>query len=106
VVAKHEIRALARRIAAGFRPERIILFGSYARGDQTADSDVDLLVIVPHTGKGWRMAAQIRGAVRADFPVDLLVRAPQEVRARLQAGDPFLREVTEHGEVLYESQHP
>jgi len=106
MVSTKEIRELALRIASEFRAERIILFGSYARGNPTADSDVDLLVILPHRGKGWRLAAEIRSQLRPSFPLDLLVRAPEELSDRLALGDLFLHEIVEKGEVLYERHHP
>ncbi|NOZ21961.1 MAG: nucleotidyltransferase domain-containing protein [Planctomycetes bacterium] len=105
MVAMTDIKQVARRIAEEFRPERIILFGSRAQGDSTVDSDVDLLVILPHEGKCWEAAAAIRSRVRPPFPTDLLVRSPQELRERLEIGDVFFREITEHGKVLYEAPH-
>jgi len=97
------IRDFANRIAAEFHPNRIILFGSHARGQASGDSDVDLLVVIPHEGKPWRMATAIRGRVRPTFPVDLLVRTPESIRERLEMGDNFIREIVEEGEVLYEA---
>jgi len=103
VVEKSAIQDLADRIAKEFKPERIILFGSYASGAPSPDSDVDLLVVVPHRDKGWRVATQIRRHVRSPFPMDLIVRTPEQVRERLALGDPFVREIVERGYVLYEA---
>jgi predicted nucleotidyltransferase len=103
VVAMNEIRAFVQRVVEGFRPERVLLFGSYAGGSPSPDSDVDLLVIMPHEGKAWRKAAEIRGKVQPPFPLDLLVRSPEEFRSRLNMGDVFLREIAEKGQVLYEA---
>ena len=64
---------------------------------------MDLLVIMPHKGKGWRLAGKIRGRVRPKFPLDLLVRSPEQIRQRLTLGDCFLKEIAEKGKVLYES---
>ena len=94
---------LAQRIVQQFHPERIILFGSYAYGRPTADSDVDLLVILPFEGHPARKAAEIRTRVRAPFPMDLLVRTPQQVQRRVEQGDFFMREIMEKGKVLYEA---
>jgi len=47
MVSMRDIQAFAKRVAAEFHPQRIILFGSYARGEATADSDVDMLVVMP-----------------------------------------------------------
>jgi predicted nucleotidyltransferase len=97
------IQAFASRIAERFRPDRIVLFGSHATGKANADSDVDLLVVMPHDGKPWRRATEIRGAVRPGFPVDLLVRSSEELEARIAMGDCFLREIVTTGQVLYEA---
>lgn len=105
MVAMADIRELADRIAQEFRPQRIILFGSHAYGDATADSDVDLMVVVAYPRKSWQMATQIRARVRPTFPLDLLVRSPEQLRERLAMGDPFLREVAARGKVLYEADH-
>lgn len=100
-----DIQALADRIVRGFLPERIVLFGSYAFGTASPDSDVDLLVVLPYQGKSWAKAAEIRGRVRPRFPLDLLVRTPQQVLERLEMGDSFLRDVSDRGTVLDEARH-
>ncbi|MBM4035552.1 MAG: nucleotidyltransferase domain-containing protein [Planctomycetes bacterium] len=104
VVNKDAIREAAKKIAREFHPDRIILFGSHAHGHPTPDSDVDLLVVVPHEGKDWRMAARIRGCLRVTFPLDLLVRTPEEMERRIAEGDPFLADIQRTGEVLYENR--
>src|SRR3972149_805452 len=101
MVSMTDIQDLADRIAREFDPDKIILFGSYARGTPGPDSDVDLLVVVPFSGKSWRKAAEIRTQVRCQFPLDLLVRAPEELHQRVNAGDPFLRDISERGVVLH-----
>lgn len=105
MVTRRQIRAYARRIARHFKPERIILFGSYAYGKPTRDSDVDLLVVMPHRGRGVEKAIEIRLKVRAPFPMDLLVRSPDKIRQRLDWGDCFIQEILEKGKVLYEAAH-
>ncbi len=105
MVALHEIEEVSRRIAQYFRPQRIVLFGSYARGMATPDSDVDLLVVLPFEGKAVVKSVEIRLRVRPCFPMDLLVRTPEKVRERLALGDPFIRNILETGKVLYEADH-
>ena len=105
MVGMDRIRDLCDRIARDFHPERIILFGSYARGDADEDSDVDLLVIMPFEGKGVRKAAEIMKCVRPGFPVDIVVRTPRTVRERLEQGDFFLRDAVEKGKALHERHH-
>lgn len=105
MVTRRRIKAYAAEIGREFRPRRIILFGSYAYGKPTRDSDVDLLVIMPHKGCGADKATEIRLKLRAPFPMDLLVRSPQKIRQRLAWGDCFVQEVLDKGEVLYECGH-
>ncbi len=102
VASAVEIQELADNIARRFRPERIILFGSHARGNAGPDSDVDLLVIMPHEQHAARKAAEITRRVHpGSFAVDLIVRSPEMVRERLQMNDWFLRDVMREGRVLY-----
>jgi uncharacterized protein len=105
MVEVDNIVEVAERIVQQYHPERIILFGSYAYGRPTADSDVDLLVILPFEGHPARKAAEIRTSIRAPFPMDLLVRTPQQVQRRVEQGDFFMREIMEKGKVLYEAPH-
>lgn len=103
MVATSEIQGFADRIAREFRPQRIILFGSYACDRADEDSDVDLMVILPYTGKSWETATRIRNRLQPSFPLDLVVRSPEQVRERVDMGDPFLREIVRDGKVLYEA---
>lgn len=103
MVAMSEIRRLGRAIGREFHPRWVILFGSHAQGTATPDSDVDLLVIMPFSGKGITKSVEIRRKVNPRFPVDLLVRTPQAVRRRLAMGDCFIQEILNSGKVLYEA---
>ena len=103
MITMRQIEELSRRIAAEFQPQRIFLFGSYAWGQPTPDSDVDLLIVMPFDGKSVAKSVEMRLKVRPPFPVDLLVRTPEKVRERLGLGDPFIRSILEEGKVLYEA---
>jgi predicted nucleotidyltransferase len=96
------IRRFARRIAERFQPEKIILFGSYAYGHPHAESDVDLLVVMPAANE-INQAIRIHVAFEPVFPLDLIVRTPDRLARRLAEGDWFLREIMDKGKVLYES---
>src|SRR5687768_17229726 len=103
MVERSAIKSFCREVVKQFRPHAIILFGSYANGRPTPDSDVDLLVIMPKTREcGERMSVRIRHAVPRDFPLDLLVRTPKDIARRLRWQDAFLQEVMEKGQVLYD----
>jgi len=92
-----------QRLVAALQPEKIILFGSYAYGQPTADSDVDLLVIMDTAAPDIeRYLAVCRQLRPRPFPVDILVRTPQEIARALEKGDFFIREITTRGKVLYE----
>jgi uncharacterized protein len=98
------IRRFVRRIAARFRPEKIILFGSYAYGTPHEESDVDLMVVMPARNV-IDLALRIDLAFDAPFSVDLHVRTPKQIARGLKEGDCdwSLREVMEKGRVLYEA---
>src|SRR5256885_8609974 len=95
------IRRFPRQLAELFQPEKIILFGSYAYGTPHADSDVDILVVMPARNQ-IDQACRIDRACEACFPLDLIVRTPKNMNWRLAEGDSFLREIVSRGKVLYE----
>jgi uncharacterized protein len=92
------------RIVSTLKPEKIILFGSYAYGNPTPDSDVDLLVIMKTKAKEIdRYVAVSNLLYPRQFPVDILVKTPKEIEAETQKkGNFFLREILNKGKVLYE----
>ncbi len=89
-----------------YRPEKVILFGSYASGKVHADSDVDILVILPFEGKNPVKSAEILNQIDPRFPIDLIVRTPEQVRERQKNNDFFIREIIEKGVILYEAHNP
>jgi predicted nucleotidyltransferase len=102
VIERADIERYGAAIAREFRPRKIILFGSYAYGCPTRDSDVDVMVILP-IRKGRRPSLEIRRRINAGFPVDILARTPSEISRRLRRGDSFIEEVMAKGLVLYEA---
>ena len=105
MVEMARIRELCERIVREFHPEKVVLFGSHARGDAGEYSDVDLLVIMPFEGHSALKSAEVCCRIRPRFPVDILVRTPETVCQRLEWGDFLLREIVEQGKVLYEADH-
>ena len=97
-----DIEQISASIAREFNPQKIVLFGSHAWGNPTPESDVDLLVVLPFEGKGWRMAAAIREKVNVTFPLDLIVRTESQLADRLQRHDSFFTEIVKKGKVLHE----
>ena len=97
-----QIEDVGRQIVCGFHPDRVVLFGSHANGTATADSDVDLLVILPFDGRGFHMSLEILNHIDVRFPIDLIARQPEDVDRRYADGDPLIRDALDHGRVLYE----
>ena len=102
-ITQRAISSFARKVAKRFNPNKIILFGSYAYGKPTEDSDVDVLVIMRFKGKGAQKATEILLATDPRFPIDLLVRTPKQIKTRIKLGDFFIKEITQKGKVLYEA---
>jgi predicted nucleotidyltransferase len=105
MISRDVIKRYVKRLASEVKPMKIVLFGSYAYGRPKPDSDVDLLVIMPTRRRAVYESARIQCAVPAPFPLDLLVRTPEQIRKRVALGDSFMREITASGKVLYESAH-
>ena len=103
MVSMRDIKAAAREIAERFHPERIILFGSHARGAANEHSDVDLMILMKHGNRGCDWALRMRFEIDFGFPIDILVRSPQEFHRRIRWGDYFLKEIEEKGITLYEA---
>ncbi|HEY2414642.1 MAG TPA: nucleotidyltransferase domain-containing protein [Pirellulaceae bacterium] len=106
MTVRKKIQAFVDEVVRRFQPEQVVLFGSYAYGTPDEESDVDLLVVMPHRGHSAQQAAFIRQQVRAGFPLDLIVRSPAKVRQRIKMGDSFLREILSKGKVLHEAGCP
>ena len=103
MVQETQIREFVERLVGEFSPQRVILFGSYAWGDPSPDSDVDLLVIMPTSKRPIQQALDIRQRISRSFPLDLLVKTPQEVQRRVALNDFFMRTIMAEGKTLYES---
>ena len=98
-----EIRKMIRRIVRRFHPERIILFGSHARGEAGPDSDVDLLVVMSITGSKRKKQLEIGVAVHdLRVPTDIIVTTPEEFAWRKEIPGTIERPAALEGTVLYE----
>ena len=98
------LRQVTDQIVDGVHPKKIILFGSHAFGKPNKDSDVDLLVVMQSRKKPAERVVDVSKTLRFyPFPMDILVRTPQELKKRIRLGDVFFREILTKGKVLYES---
>ncbi len=97
------IQQVARKIVEQVRPEKVVLFGSWAWGEPDADSDLDLLIICDSTLRRDKRAREILRLFSArKFPLDVLVYTPQEVEMCRRMKGSFVRYILDHGKVLYE----
>jgi len=104
MVNRTDIEATCADIVREFSPLQVILFGSYAYGTPTEDSDVDLLVVMDISEEQARnQAVAIRQSIPRRFGMDLIVRTPAEIAFRISHNDWFIREIMERGQVIYES---
>lgn len=97
------VRTMVERIVERFRPLRVVLFGSRARGDAGRWSDVDLLVVLPDGTDKRQAAVEILRAL-GDLPVckDIVVTTPEEIERRGLLVGGVLRPALREGKVLYE----
>jgi len=100
-----KIEEMVRRIVERFDPQRIVLFGSHANGTADADSDVDLLVVMPVTGSKRKKAVEIGVALHdIRVPKDILVTTPDEFAWRQEVPGTIERPAAREGVVLYAKQ--
>jgi predicted nucleotidyltransferase len=100
---QEKIDEMVRRIVKRVHPEKIILFGSYARGSATIDSDADILVVMPVKGSKRKRATDIDLAlVGVDLPVDVIVVTPEELEQNRNRIGTIIYPALREGKVLYE----
>lgn len=97
-----EIKKIVRQLVEKYKPQKIILFGSAAKGKFSQDSDLDFLLIKKKTPYyGIERMREVERLVETLVPCDFLVARPSEVEKRLELGDPFLKLILKEGKVLY-----
>ena len=101
LVTREALQAFTQQLVERFAPEKVILFGSKALAEGRWDSDADILVVMPFQGRHLAQIRAIRKSCHAGFPLDLLVRRPDEIAERYLGGDPIIREAIDHGTVLH-----
>ena len=104
-IPQKAIDQVVEQIVEKFKPQKIILFGSYARGNPRPESDVDMLVVMDTPLKNVRQAIEICQHIEYRFGLDLIVHTPNHLAQRIKMGDWFLRDVLKEGKVLYEAHN-
>lgn len=101
--SQKEIKKITGIIAKKYQPEKIILFGSYAWGKPTKDSDADLFIIKDTKERKIKRMQNIFSFLREkNIPLDVLVYTPKEIEKRLQMGDFFIEDIINNGKLIYE----
>jgi len=106
--AEEAIEKVVETIRDKYDPEKIILFGSRVWGSPDEESDLDILVVKktrkPEVERMQEVSRLVRGYQQRPYrlPMDILVKTPEEVEKRLNMGDDFIRDIVEHGKVVYE----
>lgn len=101
-LAQEEIKLIINRLKKGYRPEKIILFGSFAHGKINESSDIDLLIVKNTSKNPWERQKEADKFIDHKFPVDFLVYTPRELKQRQEMRDSFIEEVINTGRVIYE----
>ena len=97
-----EIENITKQIVKKYKPEKIILYGSFAYGKPTEDSDVDLLVIKKTNKRKVERIQELLMKIKSNLPLEPLVYSPKEYEERLDLGDFFFQDIFKKGKVLYE----
>jgi uncharacterized protein len=103
MIEKDKISEIVEIIAAGYNPEKIILFGSYASGTPNENSDLDLFIIKETNLPRPERTVQVRKMLfGAKIPIDLIVFTPKEIEESKENKFSFINEVLTTGKTLYE----
>ena len=102
-IPQRAIDQVVKQIVEKFKPQKIILFGSYARGNPRPESDVDLLVVMDTSLREVQQSVEIHHSLNIMFGLDLLVYTPKHLKERAEMSDWFVLDILKEGKVLYEA---
>lgn len=103
-----EIDKIKRLLVSKYQPKKIILFGSFAWGKPDKDSDLDIFIIKkvnkPRPAREQDVYRLLIGyySGQNSLPLDVIVHTPKEIQERVTLGDPFIRQILNHGKIIYE----
>ncbi|MFA5811207.1 MAG: type II toxin-antitoxin system prevent-host-death family antitoxin [bacterium] len=96
------ISRAVEQIKAQYQPDKIILFGSAAKGEMKDGSDIDLLIIKETDRRKLDRIDEVIDQIDADIPVEVHVFTPKEIAERVRLNDFFVKEILQSGQVIYE----
>jgi predicted nucleotidyltransferase len=99
---RREIESIVQQLIQKYRPSRIILFGSAARGEYDKVNDLDFLILKQEVpSRGLDRMRELDDLIDREMAVDMLVYRPDEFEHRIKLGDPFIKTILSEGQVLY-----
>ena len=105
--ARQDLERLLSKLIVGYAPQQVFLFGFHVYGEPDQHSDLDLLIVKETTKTPFQRRVEVGRIVQDKSrrtPIQSLVITPEELEERIQRGDPFLTEIVEKGEVLYDAE--
>ena len=106
MLAQEQIEKILKRIVNRYKPDKVVLFGSYAYGNPTEDSDLDLLVVRSSNLPRYKRAREIRKYLWGitDVPKDIIVYTPEEIEDWRGVEEAFITNIMKKGKILYENK--
>ena len=101
-ILEAELQRILGVIREKIRPEKVILFGSLALGNQKSESDIDLLIIQNSNDRIFNRVRKIEELLNRKFAADIIVLTPEEVKMLLDSNNRYLQGILANGKVLYE----
>jgi len=101
---KEIVDRIVEKIKRQYQPEKIVIFGSYAWGDPTKDSDIDLLIVKKTEQKHRQRMLTVRRILSEEnalVGLDILVYTPEEIAKRLKINDSFISKILKKGNIFY-----
>lgn len=104
MITQEQINEISRRIVKSFKPQKIILFGSYANGKPTEESDLDLLIIKDSNFPSRLQNRKVRKILSdLKIPIDVIVKTPEEFQTYRDIIGTVIYPANKFGKVIYES---
>jgi len=103
MIRQSEIQKVVRKIVDKYQPEKVYLFGSFAWGKPTKDSDVDLFIVKETNERKFDRQLKVRRIIAGDLPTDIIVYNKDEMKERLDLGDFFVSNILTKGKLIYDS---
>ena len=98
---ENKVKEVIQDIIQEYKPEKIYLFGSFAWGKPTKDSDIDIFIIKKTKKDRIERQLEVRRIIKGRLPVDILVYTPEEIEKRLKMKDFFIKDIIDKGKLLY-----